>query len=112
MQLVNENIFEWIVALVVTNSDSIYNGGYFKAKMTFPKNYPYSPPGKPPFSLTIIPRYLTVTQTSSSSVRSSTRTFTPMAGCVSPSSTRQEKTRCPASSPRSVGLQHSASSPS
>lgn len=28
------------------NPDSIYYGGYFKAKMTFPKNYPFSPPGQ------------------------------------------------------------------
>jgi len=28
------------------NPDSLYYGGYFKAKMTFPKNYPYRPPGK------------------------------------------------------------------
>ena len=30
---------------MVLNPDSLYHGGYFKAKMTFPKNYPYSPPG-------------------------------------------------------------------
>lgn len=28
------------------NPDSLYYGGYFRAIMTFPKNYPYSPPGK------------------------------------------------------------------
>ena len=33
------------MALIVLNPDSLYYGGYFKAKMTFPKNYPYSPPG-------------------------------------------------------------------
>ncbi|EOD47699.1 ubiquitin conjugating enzyme [Neofusicoccum parvum] len=44
IELVNENIFEWDVALIVLNPDSIYYGGYFKAKMTFPKNYPFSPP--------------------------------------------------------------------
>ena len=26
------------------NPESLYYGGYFKAKMTFPGNYPYSPP--------------------------------------------------------------------
>lgn len=41
-------MFEWSVALIVLNPDSLYYGGYFKAKMTFPKNYPYSPPGTPP----------------------------------------------------------------
>jgi ubiquitin-conjugating enzyme E2 R len=44
LQLVNESIFEWNVALIVLNPDSLYHGGYFKAKMTFPKDYPYSPP--------------------------------------------------------------------
>jgi len=45
VQLINENMFEWHVALMVINPDSIYNGAFFKAKMTFPRNYPYSPPG-------------------------------------------------------------------
>lgn len=50
-QLINENVFEWSVALIVLNPDSLYYGGYFKAKMTFPKNYPYSPPGESPCPL-------------------------------------------------------------
>ncbi len=44
-QLINENVFEWSVALIVLNEDSLYYGGYFNAKMTFPRNYPHSPPG-------------------------------------------------------------------
>ena len=44
IELRNDNILEWIVALIVMNPDSDYYGGYFKAKMTFPKNYPYEPP--------------------------------------------------------------------
>ena len=44
IELKNDNILEWIVALIVLNPDSQYYGGYFKAKMTFPKNYPYAPP--------------------------------------------------------------------
>lgn len=44
-QLIDENIFEWNIALVMTNPDSLYNGGYLKAKMTFPKDYPFNPPG-------------------------------------------------------------------
>lgn len=44
ISLINENIFEWSVALIVLNPDSIYYGGYYTAKMTFPKNYPYEPP--------------------------------------------------------------------
>ncbi|KAF1822980.1 uncharacterized protein K489DRAFT_410071 [Dissoconium aciculare CBS 342.82] len=44
ISLVNDNIFHWSVALIVLNPDSLYYGGYFKARMTFPANYPYSPP--------------------------------------------------------------------
>lgn len=44
IKLINDNIFEWNVALIVLNPDSVYYGGYFEAQMTFPKNYPYSPP--------------------------------------------------------------------
>ena len=44
IELKNDNIMEWIVALVVLSPESQYYGGYFKAKMTFPRNYPYSPP--------------------------------------------------------------------
>ena len=44
ISLVNDNIFEWSVALIVLNPDSPYNGGYFKAVMKFPQNYPYQPP--------------------------------------------------------------------
>ena len=29
---------------MVLNPDSLYYGGYFKATMTFPDNYPYTPP--------------------------------------------------------------------
>ncbi|KAF2756143.1 ubiquitin-conjugating enzyme [Pseudovirgaria hyperparasitica] len=44
IELIHENILEWSVALIPLNSDSPYYGGYYKAKMTFPSNYPYSPP--------------------------------------------------------------------
>ncbi|KAF2841417.1 putative ubiquitin conjugating enzyme [Patellaria atrata CBS 101060] len=44
IDLINENIYEWSVALIVLNPDSLYYGGYFKAKMTFKKEYPYVPP--------------------------------------------------------------------
>lgn len=44
ISLINENIFEWSVALIVLNPDSLYYGGFYKAKMTFPRNYPYEPP--------------------------------------------------------------------
>ncbi|KAF2484620.1 ubiquitin-conjugating enzyme/RWD-like protein [Neohortaea acidophila] len=44
ISLIRENIFEWSVALVVLNPDSHYYGGYYKAIMKFPRNYPYEPP--------------------------------------------------------------------
>lgn len=43
-QLKDEDIFNWNIALIVINPDSLYYGGYFKAKMTFPDKYPYQPP--------------------------------------------------------------------
>jgi len=39
-----DNIYHWNLALMVLNPDSLYYGGYFKAQMTFPKDYPYKPP--------------------------------------------------------------------
>ncbi|PGH04932.1 ubiquitin-conjugating enzyme E2 R [Blastomyces parvus] len=45
IELKDDDIFHWNVALIVLNPDSLYYGGYFKATMTFPQNYPYSPPG-------------------------------------------------------------------
>ncbi|KKK11928.1 hypothetical protein P175DRAFT_0472523 [Aspergillus ochraceoroseus IBT 24754] len=44
IELDNDDIFNWTVGLIVVNPDSLYYGGYFKAAMKFPKNYPYSPP--------------------------------------------------------------------
>ncbi|CRG87681.1 ubiquitin-conjugating enzyme E2 R [Talaromyces islandicus] len=44
IELRDEDIFRWDVALIVLNPDSMYYGGYFKALMEFPSNYPYSPP--------------------------------------------------------------------
>ncbi|KAJ5517937.1 MmgE/PrpD, partial [Penicillium expansum] len=40
VQLHDDDIFNWDVALIVINPDSMYYGGYFKASMTFPSNYP------------------------------------------------------------------------
>jgi ubiquitin-conjugating enzyme E2 R len=45
-QLEDEDIFRWTIGLIVLNPDSLYYGGYFKASMKFPQNYPFSPPGK------------------------------------------------------------------
>ncbi|EHY60500.1 Ubiquitin-conjugating enzyme subunit [Exophiala dermatitidis] len=39
-----ENIYHWNLALMVLNPDSLYYGGYFKAQMNFPQDYPYKPP--------------------------------------------------------------------
>ncbi|KAK3325418.1 ubiquitin-conjugating enzyme/RWD-like protein [Apodospora peruviana] len=38
------NLLKWRFALMVINSDSAFNGGYFKAEMTFTDDYPYQPP--------------------------------------------------------------------
>lgn len=38
------NLMKWRFALMVVNSDSVFNGGYFRAEMTFTDDYPYSPP--------------------------------------------------------------------
>lgn len=44
IELENNNIFLWNVGVMVLNVDSIYHGGYFKAQMRFPLDFPYSPP--------------------------------------------------------------------
>ncbi|XP_039759214.1 ubiquitin-conjugating enzyme E2 R2 isoform X1 [Pararge aegeria] len=38
-----DNLFEWEVA-IFGPPDTLYQGGYFKAHMKFPPDYPYSPP--------------------------------------------------------------------
>lgn len=44
VRLVQEdNIFEWEVA-IFGPPGTLYEGGYFKARMKFPSDYPYSPP--------------------------------------------------------------------
>jgi len=39
----DDNLFEWMVA-IFGPPDTLYQGGYFKAHMKFPHDYPYSPP--------------------------------------------------------------------
>ncbi|XP_032455404.1 ubiquitin-conjugating enzyme E2 R2-like [Nasonia vitripennis] len=39
----DSNMFEWEVS-IFGPPDTIYQGGYFKARMLFPIDYPYSPP--------------------------------------------------------------------
>lgn len=44
VKLVNENdMFQWEVA-IFGPPDTLYQGGYFKAHMKFPPDYPYNPP--------------------------------------------------------------------
>ncbi|RCH79691.1 Ubiquitin-conjugating enzyme 13, partial [Rhizopus azygosporus] len=43
VDLKDDNIFIWDVALIGTPK-TIYEGGYFKATMTFPEDYPFNPP--------------------------------------------------------------------
>lgn len=45
-QIDEDNMLHWNLALMVVNPDSLYYGGYFKAQMNFPKEYPYKPPGQ------------------------------------------------------------------
>ncbi|KAI0166987.1 ubiquitin-conjugating enzyme/RWD-like protein [Hypoxylon sp. FL1284] len=44
IELHNNNILRWRLGLIVVNPDSAFNGGYFKAEMTFTDEYPYQPP--------------------------------------------------------------------
>ncbi|KAL8772630.1 MAG: hypothetical protein Q9209_002291 [Squamulea sp. 1 TL-2023] len=44
VELKDDDIFNWTIALIIINPDSLYYGGYFLANMKFPFNYPYSPP--------------------------------------------------------------------
>ncbi|ORX62696.1 ubiquitin-conjugating enzyme [Hesseltinella vesiculosa] len=41
--LLNDNIYEWEI-LVMGAPDTLYEGGFFKAIMTFPRDYPIMPP--------------------------------------------------------------------
>ncbi|XP_070543529.1 ubiquitin-conjugating enzyme E2 R2-like [Ptychodera flava] len=44
VSLLNESsLFEWEVA-IFGPPETLYQGGYFKARMKFPQDYPYSPP--------------------------------------------------------------------
>jgi ubiquitin-conjugating enzyme E2 R len=45
-QMDEEDIYRWNLALIVLNPDSLYYGGYFKAQINFPRDYPYKPPGR------------------------------------------------------------------
>lgn len=43
VQLINDNLFEWEVA-IFGPPNTLYQGGYFKSVIKFPQEYPYSPP--------------------------------------------------------------------
>jgi ubiquitin-conjugating enzyme E2 R len=43
VSLNDENIFDWRVA-IFGPPGTVYEGGYFKARLRFPSNYPYLPP--------------------------------------------------------------------
>lgn len=43
VQLVNDNLFEWEVA-IFGPPNTLYQGGYFKSNIKFPIDYPYNPP--------------------------------------------------------------------
>lgn len=40
----NDSIFHWTLGLYIINPDSVWNHAYLQAKMSFPSNYPFSPP--------------------------------------------------------------------
>ncbi|KAF2227594.1 ubiquitin-conjugating enzyme/RWD-like protein [Elsinoe ampelina] len=42
--LVDNNIFEWEVMLMIPDDCKDYGGGCFRAKITFPSEYPHMPP--------------------------------------------------------------------
>lgn len=42
--LADDDIYQWNVGVMVLSDDSPFHGGYFKAVMNFPQDYPYSPP--------------------------------------------------------------------
>lgn len=44
IELEEDNIFLWKIGVMVLNEDSVYHGGYFKAQMRFPPDFPFSPP--------------------------------------------------------------------
>ena len=44
IEVSQQGLFKWDIGLMVVNDDSAFNGGYFKAEMTFTDTYPFSPP--------------------------------------------------------------------
>lgn len=44
ISLIDDDIYHWSIGVMILSEDSPYHGGYFKAQMDFPFDYPYSPP--------------------------------------------------------------------
>ncbi|PRT55138.1 Ubiquitin-conjugating enzyme E2 [Wickerhamiella sorbophila] len=44
ISLVDDDIYHWNIGVMILSEDSPYHGGYFKAQMDFPYDYPYAPP--------------------------------------------------------------------
>ncbi|CUS07011.1 unnamed protein product [Tuber aestivum] len=42
--LVNDNIYEWEVMLMISDDCEFYGGGFFRARLSFPRLYPHDPP--------------------------------------------------------------------
>ncbi|KAF8253850.1 ubiquitin-conjugating enzyme [Wilcoxina mikolae CBS 423.85] len=42
--LVDDNIYEWEVMLMISDDCKFYGGGFFRARLSFPTDYPHSPP--------------------------------------------------------------------
>ncbi|CBY01728.1 Ubiquitin-conjugating enzyme E2 15 [Plenodomus lingam] len=42
--LVDNNVFEWEVMLMIDDDTKFYGGGFFRARLTFPEQYPLLPP--------------------------------------------------------------------
>lgn len=42
--LVSDNVFEWEVMLMISDDCAYYGGGFFRARLSFPTEYPLMPP--------------------------------------------------------------------
>lgn len=42
--LIDNNVFEWEVMLMISDECRLYGGGFFRATLKFPQNYPLYPP--------------------------------------------------------------------
>ncbi|KAL3464576.1 hypothetical protein BJX64DRAFT_275777 [Aspergillus heterothallicus] len=42
--LVDSNVFEWEVMLMISDDVKLYGGGFFRARLSFPSEYPHMPP--------------------------------------------------------------------